>query len=57
MGLNFLYHFADDMAVREASDQARERARVDLVDLGLPDLDQKHMRNSRQSISLVRSNS
>ena len=31
--------FAGDVAVREASGQARERTCIDLVDLGLPDLD------------------
>ena len=46
MGLNFFYHFASDVAIREVSNQVRERACVDLVDLGLPDLDQKHVRNS-----------
>ena len=44
VGINFLYHLT------------RERARVDLVDLDLPDLDPKHIRNSGPLISSVRSN-
>ena len=31
--------FVGDVAVREALGQVRERACIDLVDLGLPDLD------------------
>ena len=39
-------YFVSNVAVREASDQARKRACIDLVDLDLSDLDQKHVRNS-----------
>ena len=44
------------MAIHEATDQVRERACVDLVDLGPPDLNQMHVINSRSSIALVKYN-
>ena len=40
MGLNFFIIFASNVAVREASDQVHERARVDLVNFGPPDPNQ-----------------
>ena len=49
--------FAGNVTVREVLNQAHERARIDLVDLGPPDLDQMHVINSKPSISLVKSNS
>ena len=48
--------FASDVTICEASDQVRERARVDLVDLGPPDLNQTRVINSKPSIALVKSN-
>ena len=45
MGLNFFYHFVGVVEVREVPDQERERVHIDLLDLGLSDLDKKYMRN------------
>ena len=42
---------ASDVADREASNQACERTRIDLVDLDPPYPDQMHVKNSRPLIS------
>ena len=47
--------FEGDVADRGASDQMREKTRVDLVDFGSLDPDHKHMKNARPSITLVKS--
>ena len=56
VGLMCFTLFAGDVADRGASDQTCKKARIDLVDFGTSDSDQRHMMNARPSISLVKSN-
>ena len=50
------FDFASDVETRGASDDMREKAGIDLMDFGAPDLDQMHVTNVRPLISLVKSN-
>ena len=50
VGLNLCLYFTGNVATRGASDQTREKARVDLVDFGPPDLDERHVTNWQPSI-------
>ena len=42
--------------MRGASDQTHGKVRVDVVDFGLPNLDQRHVTNLQPLISLMKSN-
>ena len=55
MGLKFSSGSQATWHLEESQIKARERARVDHVDFGPPDLDHMHVTNSQLSITLVKS--